>query len=37
MNEEKEINVDKAWNNVYSRINENGSETEIRTWQVQDL
>lgn len=28
MNEEKEINVDKAWNSVYSRISETGSEAE---------
>ncbi len=24
MNDDKEINVDKAWNNVYARMNENG-------------
>jgi transmembrane sensor len=29
MNEEKQINVDKAWNNLYTRIKENGLETEI--------
>jgi transmembrane sensor len=28
MNDEKEINVDKAWNNVFSRMNESGSLTE---------
>src|SRR5450759_2727569 len=27
MSSEKEINVDKAWNNVYSRLNENGLKT----------
>ena len=27
MESEKEINVDKAWNNVYSRMNENGMKT----------
>jgi transmembrane sensor len=27
MTGEKEINVDKAWNNVYSRLNENGLKT----------
>jgi transmembrane sensor len=30
MSEEKEINVDKAWNNVYARIKESGTEEEIR-------
>ena len=28
MNDEKEINVDKAWNNVFSRMNESGHLTE---------
>ena len=28
MSDEKEINVDKAWNNIYSRINENGLRSE---------
>jgi transmembrane sensor len=28
MNDEKEINVDKAWNNVFSRMNESGYLTE---------
>ena len=28
MNDEKEINVDKAWNNVFSRMNESGHKTE---------
>jgi transmembrane sensor len=28
MNNEKEISVDKAWNKVYSRLNENGLTTE---------
>ncbi len=28
MNSEKEINVDKAWNNLYSRLSENGLMTE---------
>jgi transmembrane sensor len=28
MNDEKEINVDKAWNNVFARMNENGQKTE---------
>jgi ferric-dicitrate binding protein FerR (iron transport regulator) len=27
MSSEKEINVDKAWNNVYTRLNENGLKT----------
>jgi ferric-dicitrate binding protein FerR (iron transport regulator) len=27
MRSEKEINIDKAWNNVYSRLNENGLKT----------
>jgi transmembrane sensor len=30
MSEEKEINVDKAWNNVYSRIQESGQKAEGR-------
>jgi transmembrane sensor len=30
MSEEKEINVDKAWDNVYARIKESGIEEEIR-------
>ena len=28
MNDEKEINVDKAWNNVFSGMNESGHQTE---------
>ena len=28
MNDEKEINVDKAWNSVFSRMNESGNKTE---------
>ena len=28
MNDEKEINVDKAWNNVFARMNESGHKTE---------
>jgi transmembrane sensor len=28
MNDEKEINVDRAWNNVFSRLNESGHLTE---------
>lgn len=31
MESEKETNVDNAWNNVYSRINENGLETNKST------
>src|SRR5659263_249293 len=28
MNDEKEINVDKAWNNVFARINESSQKTD---------
>jgi transmembrane sensor len=34
MNDEKEINADKAWNKVYSRINENGLIPEKGTVRV---
>jgi len=37
MNDEKEINADKAWNKVYSRINENGLIREKGTVRVSFL